>query len=806
MIKWLTSLFSKNGQLRGSGADAKLKFEPGGLAAMGDIPRYPPFHEGLPNATPKQLLATQERLIKQIKHELALPESDYQTLIPPLLEAFAAYVHLLPASKNHHHRGAGGMLRHGLEVGLIATRRFHSKIIDGHETGQRRKVLEPRWRLAVFIAGITHDIGKSAYDVSVTDISGRLKWDVYTQTLHEFLTTNKLDRYFVGWRKNREHKIHEKFSHLLTMKVVPPHVFSWLNDGDPRIISAIHETISGHQPKGSARVMYELVMQADQTSVAEDVKGQKISEGEDSVAVPVPKYLLDAMKRLIESDQWRANKEGQPLWVTKQGIFLEWDKAVKDIVNLLEKDGTRGIPKSRSTIAESLADFDLIKLHEDGEGNQTYYRHIAPEPLEKHGIDLTVLTVVEINGEGVLFDDIAPAKVAVAVGEAGIQARKEELEQAKLEEKEARKNKPSPLKEKLLKQGVSVPVLESTENQDKAASTDEPAPAKPSTEQEERSDSQTPESEVDSQKRHGDNDGSQTGKESEAIDQGPSSEWLNAYGDKGDVLKACFVPGPNSQAMFVDDEILLPYPAGMEIYGDAKSEKLALITDLLKKDSMLSAKAVQKRKVGKKTLSVLVIGGELAKKLAELGTAQEREDTPPSAPEPKPTSSKQTAKPDPKPAPHRPQPEPEAPVAENESAPTGDDSPEKSKPKANPPAKEKPAAKPKGGQKAAPKARKRAAKKDTPPPMPKSLADKKPARSPVIDTMMASFRDVKPEIKKVDGEGGIWIHQNDGLAWYQSEVDSSSSYLSLISALRRTDVQTKTIDKETYLFVPDSEV
>lgn len=805
MIKWISSLFSKNGQA-GSGSKAKLKFEPGGLEAMGEIPRYPPFHEGLPNATPKQLLATQARLLRQIKHELALPESDYNALVPPLLEGFAAYVHLLPASKSHHHRGAGGMLRHGLEVGLIATKRFHAKIIDGHETGQRRKVLEPRWRLAVFIAGITHDIGKSAYDVTVTDISGHKKWDVYTQTLHEFLVSNKLDRYFVGWRKNREHKVHEKFSHLLTMKVVPAHVFSWLNDGDPRIISAIHETISGHQPKGSARVMYDLVMQADQASVSEDVKGQKIAEGEDSVAVPVPKYLLDAMKRLIESNHWRANQEGQPLWVTKQGVFLDWDKAVKDIVDLLEKDGSRGIPKSKSSIAESLADFDLIKMHDDSEGNQTYYRKVAPEPLERHGVDLTVLTVVEVNGEGVLFDDIAPAKVSVAVDEGGIAARKKELEEAQKASKEERKKKPSALKEKLVKQGADIPVLETAEEPPQ-----DPADQQPGTTESESESDNQPE-EIPAKAPH---------KASEAPDA-----WLDAYGEKGEILRECFIPRPDSAALFVGDEILLPYPAGMEIYGENKAEKLALITDLLKKDSMLSAKAVQKRKVGKKTLSVLVINGELAQKLAELGSlsapdnkskperseaAEKPEPTPQREAEPKQAPA---AKVNPKPEQSSPQVDQEAEESTPESAVTntpdvseGKGDPEKEpKPEPKKPPEKKPAARAKSGQKPAAKPRKKAAKKDVPPPAPAARSEGRQKDAQLVEMVMKSYQKAAPNIKTLDDDGGSWVHQNELLSWYQESGEASESYLTLISVIRRAEVNTKSVDKETYVFIPDNEV
>ncbi|KAA3419555.1 TraI domain-containing protein, partial [Streptococcus pneumoniae] len=37
----------------------------------------------------------------------------------------ARFAHLLPASQSHHHRGAGGLLRHSLEVGLWALPAIH---------------------------------------------------------------------------------------------------------------------------------------------------------------------------------------------------------------------------------------------------------------------------------------------------------------------------------------------------------------------------------------------------------------------------------------------------------------------------------------------------------------------------------------------------------------------------------------------------------------------------------------------------------------------------------------------------------
>ena len=81
-----------------------------------EIPRYPPFMKGLPAAPVERILATQVELINAIEHALSLPDDLYQTIAAPVIARYAAISHLLPASESHHHRGAGGLFRHGLEV------------------------------------------------------------------------------------------------------------------------------------------------------------------------------------------------------------------------------------------------------------------------------------------------------------------------------------------------------------------------------------------------------------------------------------------------------------------------------------------------------------------------------------------------------------------------------------------------------------------------------------------------------------------------------------------------------------------
>ncbi|MCU0970380.1 MAG: TraI domain-containing protein, partial [Gammaproteobacteria bacterium] len=79
-----------------------------------ELPRYPPFLKGLPAAPPERLLATQTELVARLQDGLAFTDARFTTLVRPVIARYAAFVHLLPASEAHHHRGAGGLLRHGL--------------------------------------------------------------------------------------------------------------------------------------------------------------------------------------------------------------------------------------------------------------------------------------------------------------------------------------------------------------------------------------------------------------------------------------------------------------------------------------------------------------------------------------------------------------------------------------------------------------------------------------------------------------------------------------------------------------------
>jgi conjugal transfer pilus assembly protein TraI len=171
-----------------------------------EIPRYPPFMRGLPATPPDTLIETQRDLIGQIREAgLASPDIFEQFYLASL-RRFASYAHLLPASQTHHHRGAGGLLRHAAEVALWSLQSGDRVLLPGEQAPRRRRELEPRWHFAVFLAALCHDAGKPVTDLAVTSRDGEKVWNPFVEDLYSWANRHGVDRYFLHWRENRAKK------------------------------------------------------------------------------------------------------------------------------------------------------------------------------------------------------------------------------------------------------------------------------------------------------------------------------------------------------------------------------------------------------------------------------------------------------------------------------------------------------------------------------------------------------------------------------------------------------------------------
>ena len=103
---------------------------------------------------------------------------------------------------------AWGLFRHGLEVAKFACQFAQANQFCPKDLPRLKRDNENRWQFAAFVAGLTHDLGKPLSDLVVRDRSGEQVWNPYEITLVDWLYTNDIDRYFIGWNgdRNKRHK------------------------------------------------------------------------------------------------------------------------------------------------------------------------------------------------------------------------------------------------------------------------------------------------------------------------------------------------------------------------------------------------------------------------------------------------------------------------------------------------------------------------------------------------------------------------------------------------------------------------
>lgn len=232
--------------------------------------------------------------------------------------------------------------------------------------------------------------------------------DPFLETLSQWATNNSIERYFIRWRDGRC-KRHEQFSILVLNRVMTPELLAWLTQPGPEILQAMLEAIGNTDPE---HVLSKLVIEADQTSVQRDLKAQRISVDDNALGVPVERYLLDAMRRLLASSQWLVNQRDARVWIRKSNqstnLYLVWKSAAKDIIELLAKDKIPGIPRDPDTLADILIERGLATKSASNER----YESLAPEVLIKDGKPIW-LSMLHISEADLLFSSNVPSGVTL---------------------------------------------------------------------------------------------------------------------------------------------------------------------------------------------------------------------------------------------------------------------------------------------------------------------------------------------------------------------------------------------------------
>lgn len=348
------------------------------------VPVYPPSDPGIPAADLAHVLKTQDELTYKIIQAATLDEFGHKHL-PVLLSNYAAYVHLLPATKAEQYPSVGGLYRLGLDLAYNAIRSSHG-VIFATEIAEVRVKSIPRWRTAMLCAGLLSDVFRIVASMRVTIANGET-WNPFFESLADFLVRNRADRYFVKWEKTHEQ---QKLNPVLAARIIPSELLGYLSEGGPHIVSAMLDAIAG---SGDSPLAAGINRVRDNT-IRKDVSSNPNFIGRPVVGSHIESHLLDVMRRLLRTGTWKVNADNQPLWYATDGLYLVGQSAWKEMYAALLSAGYSGIPTDLNSVAEILSKAGVIDKTDEGD-----YLHEIKTSYKKPMMAFRLSTPARVFGD-----------------------------------------------------------------------------------------------------------------------------------------------------------------------------------------------------------------------------------------------------------------------------------------------------------------------------------------------------------------------------------------------------------------------
>jgi len=393
-----------------------------------EVPRYPPFVKGLPAVAPERLIQSQDELLVQLARVVTVSKPLYEQHYLGVLRRFVSYCHLLPASQAHHHRGAGGLLRHSIEVGLWAAQASDKLLLDLGKTPAQRRQIEPRWQLTAFVAGLCHDVGKPV-DLVVTSFDRTHVWKPLTENLSDWASANKISAYFLDWQPGRA-KQHVVLANLIADRIIGADTLAWIAEGGTELVVWLMESLNANP--GARNPLYDLVVKSDQASVVRDMQTLGVAMAGYELGVPVERNLTDIMRRLVREGVWQVNEPGARVWNIDGSVFLVWPAAGEEMASKVREDGAPGMPRTGDGILDMLVERHLafVRDHEDGDR----FWKVAPEVLEAKFKKRVVLSCVRLKDDAMISSvplASVPGVITNGADSEPCEAEREEKEEAR---------------------------------------------------------------------------------------------------------------------------------------------------------------------------------------------------------------------------------------------------------------------------------------------------------------------------------------------------------------------------------------
>lgn len=314
--------------------------------------------DGKPNATEgwlqpessQTLLAvpSRQQLIQFIRQSTALPTSLFERfwLIP--LHRFAELAQLFPASENHHHAYAGGLLDHSLEAACYAARLRQSYLFPPDAAPEDQAAQSERWTTVIIYAALLHDVGKLVTDIEVEDANGQ-RWFPWRGPLAQ--------AYRFRYLPQRDYLRHPAAAALLLTQLLPPENLDWLAADAAALSTLLHCLNGQYQYAGLAG---ELVQKADRASVAFNLGGDPV-KAIHRPQTSLPQQIIAALRDLL-AHEFRLNNPngGSDGWLTEEALWLVSKNAADAVRGWLLRQGIDAVPQHNVRLFDEMQTHQLL--------------------------------------------------------------------------------------------------------------------------------------------------------------------------------------------------------------------------------------------------------------------------------------------------------------------------------------------------------------------------------------------------------------------------------------------------------------
>ena len=338
---------------------------PTAAAPTSPLPNCPPGFLPVLPATDLYREVRADPLLFRIRQALGFAPENYARDVQPLLDSVAEFVQLLPASESHHHANPGGLLTHVLEVAAVALLRSEeAKLPIGRPTEEQLK-FAARWRYAIVVAALLHDIGKPIADVEVTmrrpngsfgpwnGLGGRL--------------ADVSDCYRIQFPLRHDYGAHQRLPVMLLKTMVPPSTMRWLAD-DVELVNTLIAYLSGESDGGP---IGQLVKTADGKSVADNLLQGDRTRFATARQVPLIERMMAALRRMLAEGELPLNREGAPgfcdgtdAWFVA-GTLADKVRTYLD-TNEVREDGAAALPTDNSRLFDTWLDYGAVRINDAG--------------------------------------------------------------------------------------------------------------------------------------------------------------------------------------------------------------------------------------------------------------------------------------------------------------------------------------------------------------------------------------------------------------------------------------------------------